>query len=161
MKKITILFPLILFAVLLSSVNLKAQDDQLKGMIDAVGKQAGMNDLMGQFVNGIKPSAFSTGKTGKNDILKSLSGINVSDYMQYAALAGTLAGALKSTSFLPDWASKKDGVLDQITNASSIAETANGLLGLSSMIDPDSFTKSFKKKKGSWSDALTVLSMMK
>lgn len=161
MKKIGIFLPLILFALILSSANLKAQDDQLKGIIDAVGKQAGMNDLMGQFVNGIKPSAFTSGKSGKNDVLKMLSGINASDYTQYAALAGTLAGSLKGSSFLPDWANKKDGVLDQITKAASIAEVANGVLGLSNMISPSSFTSSFKKKKGSWTDALSLLSLVK
>lgn len=159
MKKFLIL-PLFIFLIM-SSDGIKAQDDPVKGIIDMVGKQAGMNDLLGQFVNGIKPSAFSSGKSGKNDILNMLSGINASDYMQYASLAGTLAGALKGTSFLPDWASKKDGILDQITKAASIADVANGVLGFSNMIDPKNFSKSFKKKKGSWDSALNVLSMVK
>lgn len=152
---------IILLFIFLSPLFVKAQDDPMKGIIDAVGSQVGLNDLMGQFVGGIKPSAFLSGKTGKSDMLGLLSKVNPTDYLQYASIAGQLAGSLKGTSFMPDWANQKDGILDQLTKAGSISDVAGGVLGLSNMINPGSFTKGFKKNKSSFTDALNILSMVK
>lgn len=159
--KSKILIALLGLIFILSGTSVKSQIDPLKGVMDAVGAPAGVNELLGQFIGGIKPSAFTSGKTGKSDILKMLSGVDATDYLKYASVAGDLAGSLKETAFLPDWANKKDGVLDQLTKASSIADVAGGVLGLSSFINPSSFSKGFKKNKSSWTDALNLLSLVK
>ncbi|HQY21163.1 MAG TPA: hypothetical protein PK294_06865 [Ignavibacteria bacterium] len=165
MKK---LFNIFLFLIFIISGIAGAQTDNSKGDTkkksksnDFLNSQTGLNSLMGQFVKGINNSSFSDGKTGKNEVLGMLKGVNTSDYLKYAGIVGSLAGALKGTSFLPDWASNESGVLDQLQNAASIADVAGGLLEMSSMLDPSSFTKSFSKKKSSWSSALNVLSMLK
>jgi len=152
---------LFIFSLMFIASGIKAQKDPLKGIMDAVGSQANIGSLMGGLVKGIKPSAFADGKTGKNGILGMLSGVNSSDITKYASIAGTLAGVLKSTSFLPDWANKKDGVLDQITKASSIANVAGGLLGLTSMLNPSSLSSGFKKNQNTWTNAMNVLSLIK
>lgn len=142
--------------------GVKAQTDPLKGIMDAVGSQVGMGDLMGTLVNGIKPSAFTNGKSGKTDLLGQLSGIsNASDYLGYAKVAGDLSGMLKSTSFLPDWAGKKDGILDQIQNASSIASLAGGLSDMTSLLNPSALSGSFKKNKSSFTQGLNLLKLVK
>lgn len=156
-----ILIVLLGLIFILSGTNVKSQTDPLKGVMDAVGATSGINDLIGQFVGGIKPSAFTSGKSGKSEILGMLSGVDATDYLKYASVAGDLAGSLKETAFLPDWADKKGGVLDQLTKASSIADVAGGVLGLSSFINPSSFSKGFKKNKSSWTNALNLLSAVK
>jgi len=163
MKKLNFILAGFCLLMFFSSAELKAQKDKdpLKGALDMVGKQAGMNDLMGQFLKGINNNAFTSGKSGKKDLLNKLSGIDATDYLQYASVAGDLAGALKGTSFLPDWASKKDGVLDQIKSAASIADVAGGVLDMSKMIDPGMFSKGFKKNMGTWTSALSLLSLVK
>jgi len=162
---------LILFTF--SSAVVNSQTDTTKGksdsksknstndIINSLGKQAGINSLMGQFVKGINTSSFTGGKSGKSDILGMLSGVDATDYIKYDSIAGTLAGALKGTSFLPDWANQKDGILDQLQNAGSIADVAGGVLGISSLLDPSSLSKGFKKNKNSWTSALGILSMIK
>lgn len=150
-----------LFCLMFIFSGAQAQKDPVNDIIKSVGSQASMGSLMGTMVNGIKPSAFMDGKTGKNDIIKQLSGIDATDYLKYASVAGELAGVLKSTAFLPDWANKKDGILDQITNASSIANVAGGLVGMTSLLNPSSLTKGFKKNQNSWKSAMDVLSLIK
>jgi len=136
------------------STSLKAQNDPLKSI-------TGMGNLLGTLVNGIKPNAFTSGKSAKKDLVSQISGTKTSDYLQYASLAGQLAGMLKSTSFLPDWAIKKDGVLDQLQTAGSIADVAGGVGSLVGMLNPSSLTSGFKKKQSTWSTALNALSMFK
>ncbi|HMS34950.1 MAG TPA: hypothetical protein PKC91_12785 [Ignavibacteria bacterium] len=132
-----------------------------KSITDAIGSQMNMGDVMGSLVNGIKPSAFDLGSTGKTDLLNQLSGVPVTDYLKYGAIAGELAGALKGSSFLPGWASQKDGIMDQLTKAGSIADVAGGVSGLLGNLDPSSLTKGFKKKKSSITSALGILSLLK
>ncbi|HAY34291.1 MAG TPA: hypothetical protein PK536_06925 [Ignavibacteria bacterium] len=163
----------VVFIFIFSTGFINGQTDDTKGksdsksknstndIINSLGKQAGINSLMGQFVKGINTSSFTGGKSGKNDILSMLSGVDATDYIKYASIAGSLAGALKGTSFLPDWANQKDGILDQLQNAGSIADVAGGVLGLSNMLNPSSFSKGFKKNKSSWTSALGILSMIK
>lgn len=150
-----------LFCLIFIFSGAQAQKDPVNDILKSVGSQSNMGSLMGTMVNGIKPSAFMDGKTGKNDIIKQLSGIDATDYLKYASVAGELAGVLKSTAFLPDWANKKDGILDQITNASSIANVAGGLVGMTSLLNPSSLTKGFKKNQNSWKSAMDVLSLIK
>lgn len=143
-------------------INVKAQNDPIKGIVDILGKQVGMGDVMGQLVGGIKPSAFNSDwGANKSNFLNELAGTNASDYLKYASLAGQLSGFLKETSFLPGWATQKDGILDQLQKAGSIADVAGGLSSMSSLISPSSLTKSFKKKKGSFDTALGLLSKLK
>jgi hypothetical protein len=151
----------LLLCIFFSLQNVKAQDNPLKGITDMVGSQAGLGSLMGTMVKGIKPSAFTSGKTAKTDLISQLTGTKTSDYMQYASIAGELAGSLKETSFLPGWASQKDGILDQIQKAGSIAEVAGGVGSLVGMLNPSSLTSGFKKNKSSWTSALNILSMVK
>ncbi|MFZ1322585.1 MAG: hypothetical protein WAT71_13595 [Ignavibacteria bacterium] len=160
-------FNIFLFLIFLTGIagaqsdDSKTKTNKKSGNIDNLISQTGLNGLMGQFVKGINTSSFSDGKTGKNEVLGMLKGVNASDYLKYAGVIGSLAGALKGSAFLPDWASNESGVLDQLQNAASIADVAGGLLEMSSMLDPSSFTKSFKKKKSSWSSALNALSFLK
>jgi hypothetical protein len=155
-KVLTILFSIFLFV---SAVN--AQKDKTKSITDIVGSSVNMGNVMGSLVNGITSSSFTGGKAGKKDLLNQLSGVNATDYLKYASVAGELAGALKGTAFLPDWASQKDGILDKIQSAASIADVAGGVSGMLGMLNPSSLTKSFKKKQSSITSALNVLSMMK
>ena len=90
-----------------------------------------------------------------------LSGVGATDYLKYASIAGSLAGSLKGTAFLPDWAGEKDGVLDMLQQAGSIADVAGGVSGLLGNINPASLTKSMKKNMGSVTSALKILSMLK
>lgn len=161
-SKILIVIGFFIFAAGTYAQNDKSKNsDPTKGITDVIGSQMNMGDVMGSLVNGIKPSAFDLGSSGKNDLLNQLSGIPVTDYMKYATVAGELAGSLKGSSFLPSWASQKDGIMDQLTKAGSIAEVAGGVSGLLGNLDPSAFTKSFKKKKGSITSALGILSMLK
>ena len=152
---------LLLLCIFLFSLNVKAQNDPVKSITDMVGSKADIGSLMGTMVNGIKPSAFTSGKSGKSDLISQLSGINATDYLKYASVAGELAGMLKGTSFLPSWASQKDGVLEKLQSAGSIADVAGGMGGLLGNLDPSALTKGFKKNKSSVSSALNVLSMIK
>lgn len=158
---------LFLFIILIFASGSFAQSDKTKSnsttksISDAIGSQMNMGDVMGSLVNGIKPSAFDLGSTGKTDLLNQLSGVPVTDYLKYGAIAGELAGALKGSSFLPGWASQKDGIMDQLTKAGSIAEVAGGVSGLLGNLDPSSLTKGFKKKKSSITSALGILSLLK
>lgn len=145
---------IVLFSLFVLTTGIKAQNDPLKSI-------AGMGDVMGILVNGIKPSAFTSGKSGKKDLISQLSGIKATDYLQYASFAGQLAGALKGTSFLPGWASQKDGILDQLQSAGSMADVAGGVSGLLGNINPGSLSSGFKKKQSSITSALGILSMMK
>ena len=152
----------VLLCLFLFSHNVKAQNDALKGITDMVGSNANIGSLMGTMVNGIKPSAFTNGKAGKSDLISQLTGIKgADDYLKYASVAGEMAGMLKGTSFLPGWASQKDGVLDKLQSAASIADVVGGLGGLLGNLDPSALTKGFKKNKSSVSSALNVLSMIK
>ncbi len=152
---------IIFLGILFLTAGLKAQNDPLKSITDAVGSQMGMGDVMSSLVNGIKPSAFTSGKSAKKDLIGQLTGVNMSDVTQYASIAGELAGALKETSFLPGWATQKDGVLDQIKSAASIADLAGGVSGLLGNINPSALTKGFKKNQSSITSALDILSKMK
>ncbi len=158
---------LFLFVFLIIAAGTFAQSDKTKSnnttksITDAIGSQMNMGDVMGSLVNGIKPSAFDLGSTGKTDLLNQLSGVPVTDYLKYGAIAGELAGALKGSSFLPGWASQKDGIMDQLTKAGSIADVAGGVSGLLGNLDPSSLTKGFKKKKSSITSALGILSLLK
>lgn len=152
---------LLLLCIFLFSQNIKAQNDPLKGITDVVGSQIGMGSLMGQLVKGIKPSSFIGGKSGKSDLISQVSSIGSSDYLKYASVLGTLAGSLKGSSFLPEWADKKDGVLDQLKNAGSIADVATGTSSMLGMLDPSALTGSFKKNQGTYKDALNLLSKSK
>lgn len=158
---------LFLFVFLIIASGAFAQSDKTKSnnttksITDAISSQMNMGDVMGSLVNGIKPSAFDLGSTGKTDLLNQLSGVPVTDYLKYGAIAGELAGALKGSSFLPSWASQKDGIMDQLTKAGSIAEVAGGVSGLLGNLDPSSLTKGFKKKKSSITSALGILSLLK
>jgi len=161
-SKILIVIGFFIFATGAYAQNDKTKsNDPTKGITDMIGSQMNMGDVMGSLVNGIKPSAFDLGSSGKTDLLNQLSGIPVTDYMKYATVAGELAGSLKGSSFLPSWASQKDGIMDQLTKAGSIAEVAGGVSGLLGNLDPSALTKSFKKKKGSITSALGILSMLK
>lgn len=152
---------LFLICILFISGIVKAQKDPLKGVMDAVGSQVGMGDLMGQLVGGIKNSAFTGGKSGKSDLISKLSGINATDYMQYASVLGSLAGSLKGTSFLPSWASQKDGVLDKLQQAGSIADVAGGMSGILGNLSPNVLKGSFKDNLGTFNSALGLLSKVK
>ncbi|MFZ1320373.1 MAG: hypothetical protein WAT71_02335 [Ignavibacteria bacterium] len=143
------------------AVSINAQKDSGKDITNLVGSQVNMGDLMGKLVKGVKTSSFTDGKTGKNDILGMLSGVGATDYLKYASIAGSLAGSLKGTAFLPDWAGEKDGVLDMLQQAGSIADVAGGVSGLLGNINPASLTKSMKKNMGSVTSALKILSMLK
>lgn len=161
-SKFLLLICFIIFASGSFAQNDKSKsNDALKNITDAVGSQMSIGDVMGSLVNGIKPSAFDLGSSGKTDLLNQLSGIPVTDYMKYASVAGELAGSLKGSSFLPSWASQKDGIMDQLTKAGSIADVAGGVSGLLGNINPSSFTKSFKKKQSSITSALGILSLLK
>jgi len=152
---------LILLAAFILSPEVKAQNDPVKGITDALGSQAGMGDLLGQLMGGIKSSAFTGGKSSKSDLLGQLTGIGSSDVSKYGSLVGSLAGSLKETSFLPDWATKKDGVLSQLQTASSIADIAGGTSNLLGMLDPKIFKGGFKKNMGTFTSALGLLSLVK
>lgn len=149
---------LTLVCILFFTSSIYAKTDPLT---DMSGRQSGLGSLLGTLVSGINSSSFTSGKSAKKDLISQIAGTKTSDYLQYASLAGQLAGMLKSTSFLPDWASKKDGVLDQLQTAGSIADVAGGLGGLVGNLNPSSLSSSFKKNKSSFTTALNVLSMMK
>ncbi|MBK8550705.1 MAG: hypothetical protein IPL53_06450 [Ignavibacteria bacterium] len=151
----------VLFSLFFLVTGIKAQNDPLKSITDIVGSQMGMGDVMGSLVNGIKPSSFTSGKSGKKDLINQLSGIKATDYLQYTSVAGQLAGALKGTSFLPGWASQKDGILDQLQSAGSMADVAGGVSGLLGNINPSSLSSGFKKNQSSITSALGILSMIK
>ena len=142
MKTKILVFSLILFFVSAS----RAQD---------------MGSLLGQVVNGVKNSAFTSGKSGKDDVISKLNNVKGGDYLGYASVAGDLAGSLKDAAFLPDWATQKDGALDKIKEAGSMADVAGGLLGVVKNLDPKSLTKGFKKNKTLVTAGLDVLSKMK
>ncbi len=150
----------LIFILFLASFS-RAQDDPLKGITNVLGSNTGMGSLMGSLVGGIKSSSFTGGKSAKKDLISQIAGVKSSDYLQYASYAGELAGMLKGAAFLPDWANKKDGVLDQLKTAGSIADVAGGVGSLAGMLNPGSLTGSFKKNQSSWSSALNVLSMLK
>jgi|SRR4030095_2476845 len=120
-----------------------------------------MGNLMGQIVNGVKNSAYTTGKTGKDDIISKLNNVKSNDYLGYASVAGSLAGSLKDAAFLPDWATKKDGVLEKIQQAGSMADLAGGVLGVVGNLNPKSLTSGFKKNKSLVTSGLDILSKMK
>jgi hypothetical protein len=161
-SKILILVGLFIFVTGAYAQNDKTKsNDPLKSITDVVGSQMNMSDVMGSVVNGIKPSAFDLGSSGKTDLLNQLSGIPATDYLKYGAIAGELAGALKGSSFLPGWASQKDGIMDQLTKAGSIADVAGGVSGILGNLNPSSLTKGFKKKQSSITSALGILSMIK
>src|SRR5262245_10662662 len=103
----------------------------------AIGAQD-MGSLLGQVVNGVKSSSFSSGKSGKDDIISQLNNVKGGDYLGYASVAGSLAGSLKDAAFLPDWATQKDGVLDKIKGAGDMADVAGGLLGVVGNLNPKS-----------------------
>ncbi|MEO8210999.1 MAG: hypothetical protein ABI840_10590 [bacterium] len=156
--KTKILFLLCVFFI---STSLKAQNDPVKDITKMMGSKSGMGSLMGTLVNGIKPNAFTSGKSAKKDLISQLAGTKTTDYLQYASLAGQLAGALKGSSFLPDWANKKDGVMDQLQKAGSIADVAGGVGSLAGMLNPSSLTGGFKKNQSTWTTALNALSLLK
>lgn len=149
---------LALVCILFFTSTIIAKNDPVT---DMTVKQSGIGSLMGTLVSGINSSAFTSGKSAKKNLISQIAGTKATDYMQYASLAGELAGMLKGTSFLPDWASKKDGVLDQLQTAGSVADVAGGLGGLVGSLDPSALSSSFKKNKSSFTTALNVLSMMK
>lgn len=120
-----------------------------------------MGSLLGQVVNGVKTSSYSNGKSGKNDIISQLNNVKGGDYLGYASVAGSLAGSLKDVAFLPDWATKKDGVLSSIQKAGSMADVAGGLLGVVGNLNPKSLTSGFKKNKTLVTSGLDILSKMK
>src|SRR4030095_17022008 len=120
-----------------------------------------MGNLLGQIVNGVKTSAYNNGKDGKNDIISQLNNVKSNDYLGYASVAGSLAGSLKEAAFLPDWATKKDGVLEKIQQAGSMADLAGGVLGVVGNLNPKSLTSGFKKNKSLVTSGLDILSKMK
>lgn len=150
----------ILSIFLLTSISY-AQNKSTKSITDLVTSEVDMGKTMGSIVNGLKNSSFTSGKAGKKDLISQLSGIKGTDYLQYATIAGELAGSLKESAFLPDWASQKDGILDKIQTASSIADVAGGLSGIFGLLSPDSMGKNLLKNKSSISSALNVLSLLK
>lgn len=151
---------ILLFLVLLTT-SAYSQSDGLKGITNMMGSQLNMGDVMGQLVNGVKSSAFTGGKTGKSDIVSMLSGVNPTDYLKYASIAGSLAGSLKGSSFLPGWADKKDGVIDQLTKAGSMADVAGGVSGLLGNLSPSVLSKGLKGNVGTLTTALGILSAIK
>jgi hypothetical protein len=153
-------FIVVILSIFLLSSFSYAQKKK-KSITDIVGSEVSMGKTMSSIVSGLNNSSFANGKSGKKDLISQLSGIKGTDYLQYASVAGELAGALKETSFLPDWASKKDGILDQIQTASSIAGVASGLSGIFGMLSPDAMGSKLLKNKGSISTALNVLSILK
>ncbi|MEO8666747.1 MAG: hypothetical protein ABI462_14745 [Ignavibacteria bacterium] len=154
-----ILFLLCIFFI--ATVSNAKNDNSKIAPIKETTAQVSLGSVMGTILNGIKSSAFESGSSGKSDLISQLSGAGASDYLQYGAIAGQLAGALKGSSFLPDWANKKDGILDQLTKAGSIAEVAGGVSGIVGLLNPGSLTKGFKKQKSSVTSALNILSMIK
>lgn len=151
-----------LLIILLFASAINAQSDKKNSGKDLFGSKTGsMNDLMGQVVKGINTSSFTAGKTGKNDILGMLKGVGATDYLKYASIAGTLAGSLKGSAFLPDWANQKDGILDKLNTAGSIADVAGGMSGLLGNLNPLSLSKKLKGNIGSINTALGILSMIK
>ena len=153
-------FIVVILSIFLLSSFSYAQKKK-KSITNIVGSEVSMGKTMSSIVSGLNNSSFTNGKSGKKDLISQLSGIKGTDYLQYASVAGELAGALKETSFLPDWASKKDGILDQIQTASSIAGVASGLSGIFGMLSPDAMGSKLLKNKGSISTALNVLSILK
>ena len=101
-------FNIFLFLIFLTGIagaqsdDSKTKTNKKSGNIDNLISQTGLNGLMGQFVKGINTSSFSDGKTGKNEVLGMLKGVNASDYLKYAGVIGSLAGALKGSAFLRD-----------------------------------------------------------
>src|SRR4030095_8101526 len=120
-----------------------------------------MGNLLGQIANGVKTSSYTNGKTGKKDIISQLNNVKSGDYLGYASVAGSLAGSLKDAAFLPDWATKKAGVLEKIQQAGSMADVAGGLLGVVGNLNPKSLTSGFKNNKSLVTTGLDVLSKMK
>ncbi len=147
----------LLIVVLFVASIANAQNDSKKKKSSSMD----LSGLMGQVISGMKSSSFTDGKAGKNEVLGMLSGIDASDYLKYASVAGSLAGALKSTSFLPGWATQKDGVLDKLQQAGSIADVAGGMSGLVGNLNPSSMSKGLKGNLGTISTALGILSMIK
>ena len=132
-----------------------------KSISDITSSELSLGKTMGSLVSGLKSSSFTSGKSGQKDIISQLNGIKGTDYLQYASVAGELAGALKESAFLPDWATQKDGILDKIKDASSIADVAGGLSGMFGLLSPDSMGKKLLKNKSSISSALNILSLLK
>lgn len=151
----------ITFCILLIFSNSIVRADFPSNQNSGDKNQLGLADILTQVIGGIKPSAFTGGSSVKNDILGAVGDVASSDYVKYASLAGQLAGALKETSFLPGWASQKNGVLDQLKNAGDIADVASGLSGVLGNINPSSFKSSFKKKQTGLKTALDVMSKIK
>lgn len=144
------------FALLFAfSSGINAKNDPAKINVNNSGMQFGIGDIMGQLIGGLKTNSFSDGKTGKNDLLGMIGGIGSSDYLKYASLAGSLAGALKGSAFLPDWANQKDGILDKLQTAGNIADVAGGVSGILGFINPKSF-----KSKGKQSSLITALGLL-
>src|SRR4030095_3671662 len=112
----------------------------------SITKAQDMGNLLGQIVNGVKTSAYNNGKDGKNDIISQLNNVKSGDYLGYASVAGSLAVSLKEAAFLPDWSTQKDGVLDRIKQAGSMADVAGGGLGGGGNFNPQIFNNGLYKK---------------
>ena len=157
--KILALALIVLFSC---SVHADAQTSSKKSKKKSTtSKQLGMNDVMSQLVNGVKTSSFTDGQAGKDNIMGMLSGIGGSDFLKYGAVAGALAGALNADSFVPGWDGKKDGVLNKLSNAGSMGDVAEGVLGLLGGLDAGSLTSSLLKNKSTITTALGILSLLK
>lgn len=158
MKKFIILLCCFLFV----STNIFAQSTKkTKKKKSKTLSTSTMGDIMGTVLNGLNTEAFENGSTGKSDLISQLSGVKGSDFSKYGTIASELAGALKSTSFMPEWATQKDGVLDKLKMAGSIADVAGGMSGLLGAIDPGAMSSGLLKNKNSLMSALSILSMIK
>ncbi|MFZ1322584.1 MAG: hypothetical protein WAT71_13590 [Ignavibacteria bacterium] len=165
-------FNLFLFIVLfLTSSIVGAQTDDAKiktntdistdKVTESAVDQPGIDALMTELVNGINVSAFKDGETGQAEVLKMLSGLGAEDINKYGMALGSLAGALNSSAFLPDWAENEKGILYQLQNAASVSDVAGGVLEMSGMIDRSSFTEGFVGNISSWQNSLEAISMAK
>lgn len=127
----------------------------------AAVKAQDMGDIMNQVVKGVKNSAYTSGKSGKNDVISQLNNIKSDDYLGYASVAGSLAGSLKEAAFLPDWATQKEGVLDNLQKAGSMAEVAGGVLDVVKNLNPKMLSGGLKGNMPLITSALGLLSKSK